>query len=64
MRVPDIEEIYEAHERREAAELAKYPKCDWCGEQIFDLMLYVIDDELVCERCISECRHHTDLYFK
>ena len=62
MRIPDIEDIYDAYERRQAQELEKYPKCEWCENHITDERLYVIDGELVCEKCIEERHKFTDCY--
>lgn len=63
MRVPDNLDLYEAHERRQAAELAKLPKCECCGEPIQDEYCYFINADVICEDCMNEnFRRRTEIY--
>lgn len=46
---------FEAKEWEDALWLESRPKCDWCGEPIQEENCYRIFDDLVCEKCVSEC---------
>lgn len=41
------------HDAEQAAELAKLPKCEYCGEAIQDEYCYEINDSLICEECLK-----------
>lgn len=45
--------LWERHDARQEAELAKLPKCDYCGEYIQDEQLCVFNDELICLDCLK-----------
>ena len=45
-----------AKEREEERWLKSRPVCAWCGEPIQDEYCYEINGDLVCGRCIEDCR--------
>lgn len=54
-----LEHVYADLARKEAEDerwLRSRPVCAWCGEPIQDEYAYEIDGELICERCIEDCR--------
>lgn len=54
---------FERHDRAQAAELAKLPKCECCGEPIQDEYCYFINDDVICEDCMNEnFRRRTEIY--
>lgn len=53
MYVPDNYDAYEQYEAQQEAGLARLPKCDCCGEPIYDDELYDINGELYCEECMN-----------
>ena len=44
---------FNRYDRERQAEEARYPKCDICGEPMFEYY-YDLDDIKVCEECIKE----------
>ena len=54
--IPDNYSAYEAHERNQAAAVARRKICDCCGEPIFSESAFRIGDELWCEDCMEDCR--------
>jgi hypothetical protein len=52
--IPDYNDLYAAHERRQERALRKYPICDCCDERITDEYLYKICGVFVCEECLKE----------
>ncbi len=54
-----LEHVYADLARKEAEDerwLRSRPVCAWCGEPIQDEYCYEIDGDLICERCIEDCR--------
>ena len=47
-------------ERREREWEESRPRCDWCGEKIYDDTAYRIGDDLVCRECIGDCVESID----
>lgn len=63
MNVPDNYDLWEAHDREQAKQLAELPVCEVCGKPIQDEHLYLINDEFVCEEClIRDFRKNTEDY--
>ena len=58
--LPDNLDLYDAHERRQAEELKKRPKCCECDEPIQDEHCYVIHGELYCEKCMASFCEYTE----
>lgn len=55
----------EAHDKRLADEMEKYPVCSFCKNPITAEKLYIINDDFVCEECLK--RHYqydTDDYVR
>ena len=46
---PDYNDLYSAYEDKQERMLAKFPKCDYCGEPITDDYCYNIDGDIICE---------------
>lgn len=44
---------YDRHCAEQERKLAKYPKCDNCGEYITDEYFYNIDGTFICEDCMK-----------
>lgn len=55
MRIPDNFDLYDAYEREQARQEKHQPKCDWCGEAMWEFY-YKIGDDRVCDRCIDDCK--------
>lgn len=53
---------YESYTAQQERELGKIPKCSECGNHIQDEMAYLINDELICERCMNGFKVHVDDY--
>ena len=53
---PDYNDLHSAYEYEQERKLAKYPKCDYCGEPITDDYCYDIAGDIICENCLNE--HH------
>jgi formylmethanofuran dehydrogenase subunit E len=62
MRTDDPIRDFERYDRRQAEEEKKLPKCDWCGGRIRDEKCYLIDGDVVCEKCIADCHRDTDMF--
>ena len=41
------------HDREQQRELERRPKCDICGEPLYEFC-YVIDGELICQECLDD----------
>lgn len=54
MNVPDNYDMFLAHERKAEAALEELPVCEDCGKPIQDDYLFVIEDKLVCEKCLNK----------
>ena len=44
---------FDRHDAAQQAELAKLPKCEYCGKTIQDDYYYEICDEVICEECLD-----------
>ena len=51
--IPDYNDLYAAHERRQERALRKYPICDCCDEHITDDYLFDIDGVFYCKTCLN-----------
>ena len=51
--IPDYNDLYEAHEAEEERWLEKRPKCDCCGEPIYEDTFYDIGGEYLCSECMN-----------
>lgn len=47
---------FDRYEARRERELAKLPKCKYCGNPIQDEYAYVINGKCLCEECLVD--HH------
>ena len=52
-RLPDYEDLRLEYEAEQERKLAKYPKCDICGEPITDDRFYEIDGDYYCIDCME-----------
>lgn len=50
----DNYEMWRRHDAEQQARLDKLPKCCECGEAIQDEQCYVINDEMICEKCMKD----------
>lgn len=63
--IPDYNDLYAMHERRQERALRKYPICDSCDERITDDYLYRINGVCICETCLKEdYRRKTEDYME
>ena len=63
MNIPDVYDLWEAHDREQAKRLERLPVCEICGEPIQDEHLYLINDEFVCPACLErDFRKDTEDY--
>ena len=54
---------FERYDAQRQRELAKLPMCSECGQPITDEYCFEVNDELICESCITENhRKWTDDY--
>lgn len=44
------------HDREQARQMARLPRCSECGEPIQEEVCYEFNDELICEDCVR--RYH------
>lgn len=54
MNVPDVYDLWEAHEARQEKELELLPECEICGKTIQDDFYFDIHDVIMCESCMIE----------
>lgn len=52
--IPDYADLHDRYEAEQARELAKLPKCDYCGEPIGDDYLYDLDGDIICKSCLND----------
>ena len=52
--IPDAYDKWAEHDRQQGEELNKLPKCCECDEPIQDDYCFVINDEIICEKCLKE----------
>lgn len=50
---PDYNDLFERHDREQAAYEARLPHCEYCGAAIWDTY-YEIDEKVVCEDCLND----------
>ncbi len=63
--IPDYTDLHDEYERDHESRLAKFPKCDYCGEPITDEHFYNIDGTFICETCLNdEFRKNTEDYME
>ena len=53
MNIPDVYDLWEAHDQEQEQALEKLPYCEICGNPIQDEHLYLINDEFVCQECLD-----------
>lgn len=53
MNVPDVYDLWEAHEREQEKQLERLPVCADCGEPVQDDHYYLINDEVICPNCLE-----------
>ena len=56
MPIPDNYDLWEAHEAKQEAALARCPVCEnrGCGKRIQDDFYFYIDGEIFCEDCMQD----------
>lgn len=54
--IPDVLDQWEQRELKQQKELDRLPECSECGHPIQSEFCYEINDELICEQCMSD--HH------
>ena len=52
--IPDYLDHWAEHSRQQEEELKRLPKCCECLEPIQDDFCFVINDEIICERCLED----------
>ena len=55
--IPDYNDLFAAHDRKQAREEARFPHCDFCGEVIW-YKYYEIEGKVVCEDCLEDLFAH------
>lgn len=61
--IPDYNDYATQEDNKRASLEDKLPKCDLCGEPIYDDYCYEINGEVICEECLKEhYRHETENY--
>lgn len=54
MNISDVYDLWEAHDQKQAKQLAKLPECDYCNDPIQDDFYYEINGENICEHCLDQ----------
>ena len=54
MYLPDYNDLFAEHDAKQARELAKLPVCADCGEPVQSDHYYLINDEVICPRCLEK----------
>lgn len=54
MNVPDMYDMWEAHEREKEKLLELLPECEVCGDVIQDDFYFEINDAIICEECLKK----------
>lgn len=52
--IPDNYDRWSEHDRQQEEALEKLPECDYCGEHIQDDYCFMINDEIICEKCLKD----------
>lgn len=53
MSIPDVYDLWEAHDIEKERRLARRPMCSICDENIQDEEAYLINGEFVCKECLD-----------
>ena len=53
MSIPDMHDLWLAHDRQQQQALSRLPVCDVCEQPIQDEHLYLINGEKVCPDCLD-----------
>lgn len=62
---PDNLDAYKAHEEKQNRSAERLPRCEICGEPIYDRYLFLINDETICPAClVREFRKETEDYIE
>lgn len=56
MYIPDNYDMWEQHERQAQAELDRLPRCVYCDKPIQQDTAVYINDEYICDECLSDMR--------
>ena len=54
MYIQDNYDRWKQHDTAMEAEFQKLPECDYCGEYVTGEYLFMINGEVICERCLNE----------
>ena len=54
MSIPDVYDLWEAHERDQERQLSKRPVCGYCDQSIQDDFYFEIEGETTCESCLNK----------
>lgn len=54
MRLEDNYSRWESYDNEREAQLHKQPVCCYCDEHIQEDHFFLINDEVVCEKCLNE----------
>lgn len=54
--IPDYYDNWSEYSRQQEEAIEMLPECSVCGEHIQDEQCYQINDELICEACMSDCK--------
>lgn len=54
MNVPDVYDLWEAHEAEQEKALAERLVCDYCRHPIQDDHHYEINGDILCEGCMND----------
>lgn len=64
MRVPDYNDLLDAYQAEQDAQLKRRPICAHCNEPIQDDYLFDIDGKLYCEECMKDLYRHSAENYK
>ena len=59
MTIPDNADLFEMHDREMEAKAQKLPRCERCGEPIYQYKAVRINRCWYCDNCIEELREDT-----
>ncbi len=54
--MPDYNDLYNRHERREAARASRLPRCVECGEPIYQECAVHLKGAWYCDECLKDMR--------
>ena len=52
--VPDNYDQWKTHDAEQEIKLEQLPRCSECGKPIQDDFCYEINDEYICEKCLTD----------